>query len=175
MGSIFKSIQEGVGTCHFGSSKSSREVQTCKLSFYQNDLQLHVDLQVICGSLWYLMCLNARIRPTVGSWHNWDNFMTGQGADATVRSVSDIYVIVLLHYYLLCGDALILKGMPMPCSRGPSPPMFTLCRPRSYQCLVVPAHERGLQGISTRLPVDANPSCGSCNHGGTNLLTPDQF
>ena len=65
----------------------------------------------------------------------------GQDADSTLGNVSNLYVIVLLHYYLQWGDGLMLKGMSMPCSIGPSPPMFTLRRPRIHQCLMVPGHE----------------------------------
>ena len=88
-----------------------------KYSLYQNTLQLHLDSQAICSSLWYLMCLSARIRSTV---EQWDDAINGQDADATfLHNISDIYVIVLLHYYLQCSDALMLIGMPMPCSTGP--------------------------------------------------------
>jgi len=84
------------------------------------------------------MCLNARIRSTLELQ---ENSIPGRDADATFFNVSEIYVIVLLHYYLQCGDALMLEGMPMPCSNRPSRPMFTLCRPRNHQCLVVPGYE----------------------------------
>ena len=47
--------------------------------------------------------------------------------------------------------------------------MFTSGRPISHQCLVVPRHEWCLQDFPTRLWIDANPSRGSYNHGGTSL------
>lgn len=99
-----------------GQSRS-REVQISKYSLYYNNLQLHVDPQVICNHLWYLMCLSARIRPTLEKWDDaikgknvtttslnvfddrpalerWDAAMImGENADATSLNVSDILVI----------------------------------------------------------------------------------
>ena len=87
--------------------------QVFPLSVYQNNLQLHVDSQVMCDSLWYLMCLSARIRRPLETW---DNTIKCQDADAIFRNMSDIYVTVLLHYYLQWTDTLVLKGMPLFCS-----------------------------------------------------------
>lgn len=91
----------------------------------------------MCDSLWYLMCLSAKIRPTLESW---DNAIKCQDPDAIFRNMPDIYVIILLHYYLQCSDALMLKGMQLPCSTEPSPPMFISGCPRSHQCLMVSGH-----------------------------------
>ena len=90
--------------------------QVFPLSVYQNNLQLHVDSQVMCDSLWYLMCLSARIRRPLETW---DNTIKCQDADAIFRNMSDIYVTVLLHYYLQWTDALVFKGMPLSCSTEP--------------------------------------------------------
>ncbi len=92
-------------------------------------LQLHVDSQVVFDPRLYFMYLGARIRTT-------------KVRNTIERLVAlnhpyAVYVIVLLHSYLQCGDALILKGMPR-VSNGPSLPMFTLAGPRSHQYLVVP-------------------------------------
>lgn len=111
MAAIQESNQKCVGSCHFGSRASLQGLQIGKFSLYRNNFRLHVDSQVICNSLWYLMCLNARIRPALESW---DNSITGQDADATFRNVSDIYVIILLRYFLRRHDALMLKECRCP-------------------------------------------------------------
>ena len=71
----------------------------------------------MCDGLWYLMCLSARLGPTLDNalnlkhQHSHQPQPEARDPNTIFCQVAGIYVIVLLHSYLKYSDGLMLKEM----------------------------------------------------------------